>query len=149
MSLLFEKIELGDRGRIESLLKSASGRGCEYTFSNLFIWSDIYETKVAFTEDDVCIVRYDSGSDTYLFPFGAGDIHRAVQLAVEDAENRGSAFRMLISNKEDAAFLEREFPNVFGIEQSRDFSEYVYESADLIELKGKKYHFIGLKFDIK
>ncbi len=133
-------MELSDRERVSALLHAEPDRGCEYTFGNLFIWRDVYDTKLAFTPDGVCIVRFDRVADAYLFPFGPGDIPAAVEAVVADCEARNAALRIIAASRADVALLERSFPGRFTAHTSRDYAEYVYNTEDLTELKGKKYH---------
>lgn len=39
-----------------------------------------------------------------------------------------------------AKFIEEEYSDVFELEHVRDFSDYIYNSIDLINLSGKKFH---------
>lgn len=137
--LEFRTISLSDKQRIEALLHSAPDRGCEYTFGNLFIWHNVYDTDVAFV-GDLCCVRFNKTVNAYLFPFGDGDVKAAIELLCEDAAKRNIPFEMIALRTEDKALLEQLFPDRFSYHPSRDFAEYVYRSQDLIELAGKKYH---------
>ncbi|MEG2233261.1 MAG: phosphatidylglycerol lysyltransferase domain-containing protein [Oscillospiraceae bacterium] len=138
--LEFRKVELSDKERITSLLHSAPDRGCEYTFGNIFIWRDVYGTKVAFTDDGLCVIRFEREVDAFLFPFGEGDVKKAVSDMMADAELRGIHFRIIAATTEDTRVLDGLFPDMFKHHTSRDFAEYVYNTEDLIELKGKKFH---------
>ncbi len=140
MSLSFRRVELADRERVCALLHNAPDRGCEYTFGNLFIWRDVYDTKLAFTEDGLCVVRFDKVTDAYLFPFGQGDVPAAILAMRADAGARGIPFRIIAASADDVALLDDAFPGGYTSHTSRDFAEYVYNAEDLIELKGKKYH---------
>lgn len=43
-------------------------------------------------------------------------------------------------NQELSDFIIEEYGNIFEIEHVRDFSDYIYNSTDLINLSGKKFH---------
>ncbi len=138
--LAFRRVRLDDRKRIAPLLYEAPGRGCEYTFGNLYIWHNVYDTEIAFSEDGNCVVRFDKEVDAYLFPVGPGDIRATVAKMINDSEGRGVPFRIIAASKEDTARLDAWFPGQFSYHENRDFAEYVYNSEDLISLAGKKYH---------
>lgn len=138
--LSFRRITLEDRERIEAIFRGEKDRGCEYTFGNVYIWHDVYCTEVAFSDDGLCVIRFACEVDAYLFPCGQGDVRTAVQDMLDDAKQRGVPFRIIAANKEDVEQLDALFPGVFAHHVNRDFCEYVYNSEDLINLAGKKYH---------
>ena len=136
----FRRVELEDRDRIEKLMHAAPDRGCEYTFGNIYIWHDTYNTDVAFTDDGMCIVRFTKETDAFLFPVGNGNLADAIEQMLEDSKKRGVPFRVYGAGLQDLKELEMLFPGRFEGHQNRDYAEYVYNSEDLIELAGKKYH---------
>jgi hypothetical protein len=138
--LNFKRVELDDRRRAEEILRAEAGRGCEYTFGNIYIWRDVYNAHIAFTGDGICAVRFGGRVDAYLFPAGAGDIGRAVGGMLEDSAERGRPFRIVSAGRGDVELLERLFPGRFASHVNRDFAEYVYNSGDLINLAGRRYH---------
>ncbi|MEG0750387.1 MAG: phosphatidylglycerol lysyltransferase domain-containing protein [Oscillospiraceae bacterium] len=140
--LTFENIDIEHRTKLEPLLHAAPDRGCEYTFGNLYIWREVYGTRIALTDDGMCVVRFDNEVDSgaYLFPIGCGNLKTTVDLMLEDSTNRKIPFTIIAATKADIDVLEQLYPNRFAFHTSRDFAEYVYATDDLIELHGKKYH---------
>lgn len=137
--LSFHPIDLACRPKLVEKLYAAPDRGCEYTFGNLYIWKDVYKTKAAL-QDGFLFVRFDEVTQSYLFPVGEGDLAAAMEAILADCDARGVPFHMVAASAADKAALETLFPDRFAFHPSRDFAEYVYNSADLIELRGKKYH---------
>lgn len=138
--LSFRRVQLSDKDRMTALLQNERERGCEYTFGNIFIWHDVYCTDVAFTDDGMLIVRFACTVDAYLFPVGSGDLRAAIEEMMADAQLRGTPFRILAASERDVRRLEELFPGRFNSHLTRDYAEYVYNSEDLIELRGKKFH---------
>lgn len=138
--LSFNRIRMADKDRITELFHAEKDRGCEYTFGNVYIWHDVYCTEAAFSDDGLCVIRFACEVDAYLFPCGQGDIKAAVEDMLTDAEARGVPFRIIAANKDDVDRLDALFPGLFAHHVNRDFCEYVYDSEDLIQLAGKKYH---------
>ncbi len=138
--LEFHSISLEDGERLGGLLKNAPDRGCEYTFGNLFIWKDTYDTQVAYSDDGLAVVRFTEEPHAYLFPVGEGDVARAVADMLEQSAALGGHFRIIAARAEDVELLGQLFPGRFKSHASRDFAEYVYNSDDLINLRGKKFH---------
>lgn len=138
--LTFTHVKVEDREQIEKILHRETGRGCEYTFGNIFIWRSVYGTEVAFSDDGMCVVRFDREVDAYLFPVGSGDLKTTVLDMHADSIERGVPFRIIAAGREDTEKLETLFPGRFAFHENRDFAEYVYNSGDLINLAGKNYH---------
>lgn len=137
--LKFQRVDISDKKRIEAVFKAEKERGCEYTFGNVYIWRDVIETHVAFTDDGLVVVRFDA-ENAYLFPAGKGDLRRVMTEIQADSMARGVPLLMIAAGRHDIEKLDQLFPGKFQYRQNRDFSEYVYNSKDLIELAGKKYH---------
>ncbi len=139
--LTFRRVELSDRERITRLHHASPDRGCEYTFGNIFIWRDVYDTKVAFTGDGLCVVRFDKVVEAYLFPFGEGkNLKQTLDDMQADSASLGRRFMVIAASADDRDTVNALYPGRFSEHTSRDFAEYVYNSEDLIELRGKKYH---------
>lgn len=139
--LTFRRVELSDKDCVTAQHNASPDRGCEYTFGNIFIWRDVYNTKVAFTDDDLCVIRFDSVVQAYLFPFGTGSgLKSALDDMLADARALGRPFMVIAAAAADKDAMHALYPGRFKEHTSRDFAEYVYNSEDLIELRGKKYH---------
>ena len=136
----FQRVTIGDKDRMTKLFYDEKQRGCEYTFGNVFIWRDIYDTKVALSNDGICVVRFDKEAEAYLFPVGRGDLKDVVDEMISNSAERNVPFRIIAASKGDTERLDALYPGMFKYHENRDFAEYVYNSADLIELSGKKYH---------
>ncbi len=138
--LEFRDISIDDKERIQKIYHNAPDRGCEYTFGNLYIWHDIYETKIAFSDDGYLVVRFADHVNAFLFPEGGSDLRGVIEEMRADCAQGGVPFRIIAARKEDAEQIEALYPDTVRLHTNRDFFEYVYNSADLIQLAGKKYH---------
>lgn len=138
--LQFSQVTTEDKERLLPLLFSEKHRGCEYTFGNIYIWKDIYGTKVAYTDCGGAVIRHDRHGVGYLFPVGQCDLKYAIESMLADAEEEGDRFRIFAADKEDFSHLESIFPGKFQYKEERDYAEYIYRSENLRELAGKKYH---------
>lgn len=138
--LSFRNIQLEDRERVARILRAERGRGCEYTFGNILIWREVYQTEIAFVGDEGCVVYFGSATSAYLFPTGTGNRKTVIEEMMADAARRGTPFKIIAAGPEDIKALEALFPGRFSWHASRDYAEYVYNSDDLICLPGKKYH---------
>ena len=129
----FRSVGLNDREKLTEILWSEPDRGCEYTFGNIYIWSKVYGTEIAWL-NDTAVVRFPQWNNRALLPVGK-DVESAVAGTLDAGVKAFMALR-----KEDCDALEKMFPEKFTFSPMKDAGEYVYNSDDLINLKGKKYH---------
>ncbi len=134
----FKKIEIADKSWIEELLRYSDFRGAEYCFTNLFIWDEIYHSKIARFKDFVLFTSGNEDTARYLFPAGKGDLKEVVELLENDAKERGVNFVLIGLSPESKARLEETFPGKYDITAERNSFDYVYESEKLVSLAGKK-----------
>lgn len=135
----FHYATMEDKPRIDQLLQNSGERGCEYTFTNLFAWSDPYQLQVA--EVEGCLTAFMTGviGPCYLYPVG-GDSRSAVLALREDAAQRGEPFRLACLSKERKEELEGWFPGCFVFAEDRPGFDYLYDIQRLATLTGKKLH---------
>lgn len=134
----FGKPLLSDKQRVSDFLKKSDFRGCEYTFGNIFSWSEHYNTEIGF-EGGFCFEKIGVGDDTmFIYPYGEGPVEEAVGKIREYAEGNGLPC-VICANKVITDKITELFPEAKA-ELYRDFCDYVYYALDLEELKGKKYH---------
>lgn len=135
----FHSVTLEDKEWIKEIFSSYEQLACEYSFGNIFSYTakfPIYVAEVAGCFLSKCVI---DGESVYCFPLGKGDRKKAIEFAVEDADKDGEKCRFFAVSEESKEFLEKEYPGRFIIEEDRDGMDYVYNSEDLITLKGKKY----------
>lgn len=141
MENLFQKPRLEDREWIVSYLKKMKTRGCERTFSNLYLWARFYQLHFAEISNTMVFRTGVEGSYSYTCPIGeAQQIKQAVEALLKDCQEKGYPFRLHAVSPEEFAGLEELFPNKFEITYSMDDADYIYETEKLIQLSGKKYH---------
>lgn len=135
----FHTPSLTDKEWIKTKVAEAGCPSCEYTFGNIFSYTAKMDIKVA--EIYGCLVTrciFD-GQVMYCYPVGDGDRKAAVEALTEDGKQLGTVFHFFGLTREFAEELEYNFPGKFEIRFDRDGSDYLYNSEDLISLKGKKY----------
>lgn len=134
----FKKVTLNDKTRVEEYLRKSNYRGCEYTFGNMLLWGDLYNTEICFAEG-FCFEKIGRKADVrFIYPSGAGSVETAVRLIKEYAE-KNSFPCIICANKGVTDSVAKLFPEA-KTELYRDFCDYVYLADDLENLKGKKYH---------
>lgn len=130
---------LSDKQWVKQALEKSQYWGCEYSFGNIFLWSNAYQTRIAQYKN---FFLSKSGTDRYCycFPAGEGDLADAIRQIYEDAQKCGKSFCMYGVTKQAIAMLEQIMPNSFDYTPGRNDFDYIYTSDDLIHLSGKKYH---------
>lgn len=133
--LEFKPILPEERQKFAPYLAYAQGRGCEYNFTNLYMWGRQTATFVG--ERLVCFSQYNRKS-VYLFPVGPGELKPALDAIVEDAAHRGIPCRISGMSQENIQQLEQLRPGEFTYHFDRDSFDYVYAAQQLATLAGKR-----------
>lgn len=133
--ITFQRVQLEDRQLLHPLLYHSGNWGCEYTFTNQYIWG---RQEYAFVEGCLIPFAHWDGQSTYVYPVGGCDHKAAVIRLMDDAHKRGVPFRLSGINDKNRAELEANFPGLFHFQARRSSFDYVYHIHRLAELGGKK-----------
>ena len=132
----FQPLDLKQKEQYNALLQHCGHRGCEYSFTNLYLWG---RQKAAFLGKNLVFFSQFNRKSVYLFPIGPDDLTQALDAVIEDARQRGIPCRLTGLTHEDCAFLEKAYPGRFRYHFDRDAFDYIYTIDDLADLKGRKY----------
>ena len=135
----FHPITLEDKEWLRPLLMAHGKKSCEYTFGNLFIWREVSCIEVQKFECCV-LIRFDTDCPCYLFPFGCSCIGDAMRKIEQDSAETGRPLRLIAASPEEKTEVESLFPDRYKFKPTPDYGEYIYNTSDLAELAGKKYH---------
>ena len=140
--LEFRDIDITDKERICSALRASDFRGCEYSFANNMAWRRLAGSKVAFYKDFYlcCAFETDDGAPHFILPAGSGDYADVIGKMKRFSSSLGKP--LIISGVTDAALpmINELFGGEFTAEADRGSSDYIYNTSDLIDLPGRKYH---------
>ena len=131
----FAPLQLSHKAEYAPILQAFGHRGCEYNFTNLFAWG---RQQAAMVEGNLCLFSQFSGQSIYPFPIGFADPKPTIDALMQDAKERGIAFRITSLSPEDCKFLRSTYPDRFHYHVVRSNFDYVYDINDLADLKGKK-----------
>lgn len=135
----FHAVTIKDKVWIEERLSARKNRSCEYSFGNIFSYSEKLDIYVC-DSDGCLIVKCVSGNKiSYMYPVGKGDVEKAVSEILSEAERSGKKCYMYGLSEEDAKNFEKYFPLKEKPYANRDTFDYVYNTSDLVNLTGKKY----------
>lgn len=136
----FHKPQLTDKPWVDELLRRADHRGCEYNFTNLFVWSDAYDQRIARVGDFLVTRLCGSLGCSYIYPAGAGDIAPVLAALEQDAAERDAPLHLVCLTQPQVRELDSLFPGRFTFEADRDGFDYLYDIDRLADLGGKKLH---------
>ena len=138
--LEFRDIDIKDKDKINKALRISDLRGCEYSFANNMAWKRLGDSKIAFYKDFYLCAAFMGGQPRFVFPSGCGDYRELFSEMKEFSESMGSPLIITGVTNEQLAMLDELFPQQFAYTADRDGWDYIYNSHDLIGLKGRKYH---------
>ncbi|HEY8390704.1 MAG TPA: phosphatidylglycerol lysyltransferase domain-containing protein [Clostridia bacterium] len=135
----FKPVTLLDKQLFDEFYKSNDKINSVNDFATIFCWNVTGNTKYALIDNDVLIIStIYMGKKAYYFPISKSK--RSLRPYIEmilDIEDYNGHFIAHIE-KEDLDGLQ----DIKGYKliYDRDYSDYIYLSKDLIELKGKQFH---------
>ena len=136
----FHPPRLEEKPWVDELLRRADYRGCDYNFTNLFVWSRAYHQEIARVDDFLVTHVCGRMGCSFMFPAGGGDLASVIRKLEEEAAGRGEPLRLVCLTPRQMAELEEFFPGQFTFTADRDGYDYLYEIARLADLGGKRLH---------
>lgn len=143
----FRKIQLEDRAWINERLKISDFRGCEYCFANNMAWQRLSDTVICRHDDFYISCCKDKNRAYVTFPSGVKlddtGKEKYIKLFSElkkHFENMGLGMAVSSVTQENLQWLKEYYGENISYTHNPDSSDYVYNSCDLAQLKGKKYH---------
>ena len=134
---VFHKPTFGDVDCIP-LMQVCPSRCCEYSFANMYMWRNLFNTEIARVGDAVYIRFSGEDEPNYLAPAGGDFLENLHRLeAVAAAE--GHPLRIFGYDENGMDRLEAE-RTVLSREEFEEEFDYLYRVSDLATLAGKKYH---------
>lgn len=139
--LKFASLTLNDIPVVQPFLRYQQSRICDYSIGGIFMWRDYFHTRFTVYEGALLFqVRYLSGVTAFTVPLGPS--RQACLAAVEQIElyckeNGLPLVYCTVPENVLPKFRER-YPGAL-IQPSRDWSDYLYRTEDLLAFRGKKY----------
>lgn len=140
--LEFRDIDISDKQRITRALKSSRFMGCEYSFANNMAWKRLGDSQIAFYKDFYisCAFRTEDGIPRFTLPSGSGDYREVIAEMKSFSEHSGKPLRIGGITEDSLEMLLELFPDSFTTQTDEGEWDYIYNTCDLIELPGRKYH---------
>jgi len=142
----FKEITLADREVLGEYLGMWSMDNAEHSFANLYMWRKAYQIKFCI-KDEVLYIRFQheiGNKPPILFsPLPKNceiDYCRVMQDTIAYCHREGIEFKLQSVVQKMVDYIRLNCMDIFEISLDRDYSEYVYNVSDLVNLSGKKYH---------
>ena len=151
MHLFENKITLEDRTFLEEYLGGFEYKASGLSYTSLYMWRKINQFTWKVFGDYLCIAAADNlepemGVSFMAPPLTKTGSYNPVKLrqtildAKEFFESKGEKFVMKLVPFHMLEILEEAMPGQLKFESDRPNYDYVYDTKELIELKGKKFH---------
>lgn len=135
--LKFNRFKLKDKALIQAYVKRFNPESCEYNFSNLFAWQEVYDLRFTLYQGRLLI--YDGISQCAFMPLGEDLFPEELVVLALQLKSLGieASFGLVTQ-----AYLKK-YPDLeayFMVKEERDYAEYIYEVKSLWDLTGEKLH---------
>ncbi|MDR1878929.1 MAG: phosphatidylglycerol lysyltransferase domain-containing protein [Bacteroidales bacterium] len=137
--ILFKLVKLEDKSVLQPVLSQIPYPLCNFTFTNMIIWNSFYSPAYSFVDGMLVIVSQIDTHTYFNFPLGNGNTKTVIDKLIDYAQLQKTLFSMINITEEMKTMLEKDYPDRFAFSVSSDYSDYLYNTQDLILLQGKKY----------
>ncbi len=134
---VFRPLVKEDGKRLAPLFAESGHDGCEFSFTTLYMWRELYRTRIA-TEGDYLLVSAGDEQDLSFLPPIGPSLSEGLSLLRRAAEALGQPLRLHGVDEPTLQQLQH-MARITATESAEDH-DYLYNTADLAELPGKSYH---------
>lgn len=136
--LEFKRMTLDDLDVLRPYIVQSRSRSCDDTIADVFMWRDYFEKYYCIAGDSLIIkMKYFNLDEAYMLPLG-GDTKSALEALAADCRERGVLPAFAAVTKDRIPEIEAVFGQI-EIHTNRDWADYIYDAADFIAQKGKKF----------
>jgi hypothetical protein len=145
------RITLEDRPLLETYLQGFDYKTSGLSFSSLYMWRHINQFSWKIFGDYLCIAAADNLEEemglSFMFPpltrtgeYEAEGLRETIFAARDAFESKGAEFVMMLVPFHMTEIFDKALPGLLTFEADRPNFDYVYDTQELIDLKGKKFH---------
>lgn len=140
MNFEYRIIDISDKDWITELLQKSDFMACEYSFANNFAWRRLADSNICRYKDFYFLRSIIDDEVYFTYPAGDGDVKEFFDLLLSECKAEGRELKLV-------SVLESCVNNLVGIygdkvnaQEDRSNFDYIYNTNELIELRGKKFH---------
>lgn len=135
----FRVITLKDKKLFDDYFRLIQPKISEYTFANLYIWRNILQIKISLLYENICMQMLDFHGQRIFPPFiGGRQLKASVDACLNYAKREWKEVSFGLYTQDQLDVFKIYYPTA-KIAVDRQASDYIYNAADLINLRGKKY----------
>lgn len=130
----FKKLELEDRDEFEKFIHKHPPYS-DFSFTSLFSWNVDGKTRISQLNENLVLKMKDYSSEDYLYSFlGENKIAETLDALISHAGREGALIKLI---PESVIFPHLDvLKQKHSIEEDRDQHDYVYDTKEIIEMKG-------------
>ncbi len=137
----FKKLTVDDKALFRQYASILGQTDSESSFTTTFLWKDYFQSQYLHYKNTLTVISGKSISVPFhTFPLGDGDVKDTLMLLHDFFLSRYDSYFIRGLTEKTKSMLEAMVPGMFEFEEKRAMGDYVYNTADLIALSGKKYH---------
>ena len=134
----FRPIELSDRPLLEGVFRAMQPEVSEFSFTNLYMFRHVHDYRVSDLNGNIAIIAKSYSGEPYCMPpIGGEKISESIEALFSHMTSLGAKPEMSIVPKE---FLDKYVAGRYEYALDLDNCDYLYRTASLMELTGRKYH---------
>ncbi|MGL5650702.1 MAG: DUF2156 domain-containing protein [Paraclostridium sp.] len=137
--MLFKDIEIDCKNILDKYFDLVDYEACEYCFTTLYMWKDLYNTKY-YVEDDFAIVagEYENKGFIILPLAKKENMNKAFDFIIKNFEKEHKQIHLKAINKEVVEYLQSVYEDRFEYIEERNNFDYIYDGESLRTLAGRK-----------
>lgn len=136
---MFKDIEIDCKNILDKYFDLVDYEACEYCFTTLYMWKDLYNTKY-YVEDDFAIVagEYENKGFIILPLAKKENMNKAFDFIIKNFEKQHKQIHLKAINKEVVEYLQSVYGDRFEYIEERNNFDYIYNGESLRTLAGRK-----------
>lgn len=138
-----EKIDIKHKSAIESIRLKYGVDTNAMSFYSCYIWQNYFKHKLYLIEDMYAVTYNLCGENAWYFP--VGEPSKKIEFINNLINENQISFHKL--NDNDKCFLEANFPGKFIFIECQDDSEYIYDTKEICDRKGRKFSELRFKYN--
>ncbi|UOW69297.1 DUF2156 domain-containing protein [Paraclostridium bifermentans] len=137
--MVFKDIEIDCKNILDKYFDLVDYEACEYCFTTLYMWKDLYNTKY-YVEDDFAIVagEYENKGFIILPLAKKENMNKAFDFIIKNFERENKQIHLKAINKEVVEYLQSVYGDRFEYIEERNNFDYIYDGESLRTLAGRK-----------
>ncbi|WFD12336.1 phosphatidylglycerol lysyltransferase domain-containing protein [Tepidibacter hydrothermalis] len=137
---MFRPIDIEAKIELDEYLNVLNHEACEYSFTTLFMWQNLYKTMYYKGKNFIVIIgEYEDQKFTVIPLAKKENLKDAFEFIVKHFKDNNQKIHLRAATGEFVEFLKENYKGKFDYIEERDYFDYVYLGESLRNLPGRKY----------